>query len=614
MRPSVVADNVDPMSLIRQLPEHLVNQIAAGEVVERPASVVKELVENSLDAGAQSIAIDLEEGGRKLIRVRDDGSGIAAGQLALAMSRHATSKISSLQDLEAIVSLGFRGEALPSIASVARVSLSSRAAGEASAWQIDAWQIDARDGKVGEPVPCAHPAGTTVEVRDLFYNTPGRRKFLRSERTEHQHIDKWVRRLALARPDVAFSVTQNGRTVLRLASASDEDGRLRRIHEICGEAFATQLLYLDRPAASRNDISLSGWLGLPTFNRSQPDMQFWFVNGRSIADKTLSHAVRHAYRDVMFHGRYPAYVLYLGIDPAVVDANAHPAKLEVRFRDGRAVHGAVSQAIEYALSGTRAGGGAGTPVAAAAVDNAFFRQTSFRQASMPLDGHQRPAGVREALHGYEVFSDARAASGTPEQRGRENVPPLGFAIAQLAGIYILAENANGLVVVDMHAAHERILYEQLKNAFEEQNIVRQPLLVPVSVTVSQSEAALAEGAEGVFARLGLAVGRSGPTSVIVREIPALLKQSDAAALVRDILSDLQESGISNRIEDSCHEFLATMACHHSVRANRALSIAEMNALLRSMESTEKSDQCNHGRPTWTTVSLADLDRLFLRGQ
>ena len=322
---------------IRQLPEHLVNQIAAGEVVERPASVVKELVENSLDAGARTISIDLEEGGRKLIRVRDDGCGIEGGQLQLALSRHATSKISSLDDLEAIASLGFRGEALPSISSVARVTLSSRADGADTAWQVTALE-----GALGDPAPCAHPAGTTVEVRDLFYNTPGRRKFLRSERTEHQHIDKWIRRLALARPDVAFSVTQNGRSVLRLAAASDDIGRLRRIEDICGEAFASQVLYLDRQAAGPGDISLSGWLGLPTFNRSQPDLQFWFVNGRSIVDKTLSHAARHAYRDVMFHGRYPAYVLYLSIDPAVVDANAHPAKLEVRFRDGRAVHGAVS--------------------------------------------------------------------------------------------------------------------------------------------------------------------------------------------------------------------------------------------------------------------------------
>ena len=591
---------------IRQLPEHLVNQIAAGEVVERPASVVKELVENSLDAGARSISVDLEEGGRKLIRVRDDGCGIAAEQLQLAMSRHATSKIASLEDLEAIASLGFRGEALPSIASVARVTLSSRATGSDAAWQVEAL-----DGTLGEPVPCAHPAGTTVEVRDLFYNTPGRRKFLRSERTEHQHIDKWIRRLALARPDVAFSVTQNGRTVLRLAPATDDNGRLRRIQDICGEAFASQSVYLDRQATSQSDISLSGWLGLPTFNRSQPDLQFWFVNGRSIADKTLSHAVRHAYRDVMFHGRYPAYVLYLSIDPAVVDANAHPAKLEVRFRDGRGVHGAVSQAIEYVLAETRAGTRDTTPVASTLVDRAFFRQTG-----MPLATQRGGNRVAEALQGYETLTNTSTAPAIPEPANHErrDAPPLGYAIAQLAGIYILAQNDSGLVVVDMHAAHERILYEQLKHAYDEKQVVRQPLLVPVTVPVSECEAELAEQAGGVFERLGLKLDRVGPASVIVREIPALLKQSDVEALVRDILSDLQEAGTSNRIEGRCHEFLATMACHHAVRANRTLSIAEMNALLRAMESTAKSDQCNHGRPTWTTVSLADLDRLFLRGQ
>ncbi|HEX6260867.1 MAG TPA: DNA mismatch repair endonuclease MutL [Woeseiaceae bacterium] len=590
---------------IRQLPEHLVNQIAAGEVVERPASVVKELVENSLDAGARSVLIELEEGGRKLIRVRDDGCGIDAGQLRLALARHATSKISSLEDLQAIASLGFRGEALPSIASVARVTLSSRSNGAASSWQVEA-----RDGRVGEPAPCAHPAGTTVEVRDLFYNTPGRRKFLRSERTEHQHIDKWIRRLALARPDVAFSVTQNGRATLRLAAGSDEDGRLKRIHDVCGEAFASQVVLIDRDAASRSDIALSGWLGLPTFNRSQPDLQYWFVNGRSVADKTLSHAVRHAYRDVMFHGRYPGYVLYLSIDPASVDANAHPAKLEVRFRDGRSVHGAVSQAIEHALADTRAGSRTGSPVAVAAVDTAFFRQTA-----MTLDAPPRTAGVREALRGYGILSSTgTSANAAAERIKQQDAPPLGFAIAQLAGVYILAENASGLVVVDMHAAHERILYEQLKYAFNEKNIVRQPLLVPVPLAVSPGEATIVEEAADVFSRLGLTVDRTGPGSVVVREVPALLKQADAEALVRDILSDLQESGISNRIEDRCHQFLATMACHHAVRAHRTLSIAEMNALLRAMETTEKSDQCNHGRPTWTTVSLADLDRLFLRGQ
>ena len=590
---------------IRQLPEHLVNQIAAGEVVERPASVVKELIENSLDAGAQSIVIDLEEGGRKLVRVRDDGCGIPGDQLRLAMSRHATSKISSLEDLEAIASLGFRGEALPSIASVARVTMSSRSSGSDGAWRVEAM-----NGKVGEAAPCAHPQGTTIEVRDLFYNTPGRRKFLRSERTEQQHIDRWVRRLALARPGVAFLVTQNGRISLRLAAASDQDGRLRRLHDICGEAFAAQVVYLDRPMEHSRDLAISGWLGLPTFNRSQPDLQFWFVNGRSISDKTLTHAVRHAYRDVLFHGRYPAYVLYLSIDPALVDANAHPAKLEVRFRDGRGVHGAVSQAIEYALGETRAGQRRGTPVAPAAVRSAFFAQSS-----MALDVGPSSSNVREAMAGYAVLADG--SSGIPhatEGSRPADVPPLGFAIAQLAGTYILAENDKGLVVVDMHAAHERIMYEKLKDAFSERNIVRQPLLVPVTVPVSESEARLAEEAGDVFARLGLGVNRVGPASVVVREIPALLKQSDAEALVRDILSDLQESGISNRIEDSCDEFLATMACHHAVRANRSLSIPEMNALLRAMESTDRSDQCNHGRPTWTTVSLSDLDRLFLRGQ
>ena len=590
---------------IHQLPEHLVNQIAAGEVVERPASVVKELIENSLDAGAQSIVIDLEEGGRKLVRVRDDGCGIPGDQLRLALSRHATSKISSLEDLEAIASLGFRGEALPSIASVARVTMSSRSSDSETAWRIEV-----TDGKVGEVAPCAHPQGTTIEVRDLFYNTPGRRKFLRSERTEQQHIDRWIRRLALARPDVAFLVHQNGRVGLRLAAASDQHGRLRRIHEICGEAFAAQVVYLDRPMEHPRDLAISGWLGLPTFNRSQPDLQFWFVNGRSISDKTLTHAVRHAYRDVLFHGRYAAYVLYLGIDPALVDANAHPAKLEVRFRDGRGVHGAVSQAIEYAIGGARAGQRQGTPVAPGAVHSAFFAQSS-----MTLDVGRSSPNVRDAMAGYAVLAGKPPGVSHASQASQPaDIPPLGFAIAQLAGTYILAENEKGLVVVDMHAAHERIMYEQLKDAFSERSIVRQPLLVPVTVHVSESEARLAEEAGDVFARLGLGVDRVGPSSVIVREIPALLKQSDAEALVRDILSDLQESGISNRIEDSCDEFLATMACHHAVRANRSLSIPEMNSLLRAMESTDRSDQCNHGRPTWTTVSLSDLDRLFLRGQ
>ncbi|MEX0975875.1 MAG: DNA mismatch repair endonuclease MutL [Woeseia sp.] len=579
---------------IRQLPEHLVNQIAAGEVVERPASVVKELIENSLDAGARAVSVDLQSGGSKLIRVRDDGAGIPRAELALALSRHATSKITSLDDLEAIASLGFRGEALPSIASVARLTLRSRTLQSDSAWQIAA-----HDGKLGELEPCAHPFGTTVEVRDLFFNTPGRRKFLRTERTEYQHIDKWLRRLALARPDVAFAVTHNSRPVLELAAAHDRDAERRRLDIICGAAFAAQAIHLQRES---DGVALAGWLGAPAFNRTQSDMQFWFVNGRSITDRTLSHAVRHAFRDVLFHGRHPAYVLSLSIDPANVDANAHPAKHEVRFRDGRRVHGMVAQAIEVVLAGTRPG----TPAMAA---SAAGGSAMFRQSAMALGHRTGPAQVREAMPAYAALAGA-AESG----RNKQDSAPLGFAIAQLSGIYILAENEEGLVVVDMHAAHERIVYEHLKVAFDAEHIVRQPLLVPVTLEVSVPEAELAEDSAASFEQLGLVIDRNGPNSIVVREMPALLKHADAEKLVRDILADLNAGGHSSRIERSSHELLATMACHHSMRAHRTLTISEMNALLRQMEGTERSAQCNHGRPTWTSVSLADLDRLFLRGQ
>jgi DNA mismatch repair protein MutL len=586
---------------IRQLPAHLVNQIAAGEVVERPASVVKELIENSLDAGARSIHVELQAGGSKLIRVRDDGAGIPKDEIALALSRHATSKIASLADLEAIASLGFRGEALPSIASVARLTLASR-----TRMSDTAWRIEAKDGVLEEPAPCAHPAGTTVEVRDLFYNTPGRRKFLRAERTEYQHVDKWLRRLALARPDVSFTVSHNGRPVLALPCASDDDARLRRLGLICGEAFASHLVFLNRESDA---IALNGWLALPTFNRSQADLQFWFVNGRSITDRTLSHAVRQAYRDVLFQGRHPAYVLYLSIDPAAVDANAHPAKHEVRFRDGRQVHGLVAQAIEQVLIETRPGGHGSSAVPASIVRTSLVRQSSLTLQSAGPAGE---SAVRDALAGYSALAGMPASR---ENRPRDSeLPPLGFAIAQLAGVYILAENAAGLVVVDMHAAHERIVYEKLKAAFDAGKVVRQPFLVPASIAVSEREASLVEEAAPLFERVGLSLGRGGPSTVVVREVPALLKHSDAETLVRDILSDLQESDISSRVEDTCHEMLATMACHHSVRANRALSIAEMNALLREMEATDRADQCNHGRPTWTSLSLEDLDRLFLRGR
>ena len=581
---------------IQQLPGHLINQIAAGEVVERPASVVKELIENSLDAGAHAITVDIQQGGQKLIRIRDDGAGIPKDEIALALSRHATSKISTLGDLEVVASLGFRGEALPSIASVARLTLTSRTSDAA-------WQIEADNGDISNLSPAAHPVGTTVEVHDLFYNTPARRKFLRTERTEFSHIEKWIRRLALARPDVAFTVSHNRRVVLKLSAANNDDERLQRLAAILGEPFADAAIFVDREA---EEIALSGWLALPTFNRSQADMQFWFVNGRSISDRTLSHAVRHAYRDVLFHGRFPAYVLYLSMNPATIDANAHPAKHEIRFRDGRRVHGVVSQTIEFALTDTRPGGHAIAPVPASS-------SNVFHQSNMPLaaaGGHG--AGVAESLQSYRVLSEHLHAERILQED--TEVPPLGFAIAQLAGIYILAENSDGLVVVDMHAAHERILYEKLKTAFDSREMVRQPLLVPVTLAVSDSEANLVEQGEGHFKKLGLVVERSGPSSIVIRELPALLNQSDAEALVRDVLADLQSSGLSSRVEDSLHDFLATMACHHSVRANRILTHPEMNALLREMESTDRADQCNHGRPTWTAVSLADLDRLFLRGQ
>ena len=582
---------------IQQLPSHLINQIAAGEVVERPASVVKELVENSLDAGARSVQIDIVSGGQKLIRIRDDGKGIDREELKLALSRHATSKIASLDDLEAVASLGFRGEALPSIASVARLTLSSRTIDADSAWLVEA-----DGGKVSAPAPAAHPQGTTVEVHDLFYNTPARRRFLRTERTEFGHIEKWVRRLALSRPAIAFTLTHNRRTLLNLVAAPTKEQRRQRLASICGDTFADQCVYIEHETAG---IALSGWIGLPTFNRSQPDMQYWFVNGRSISDKTLSHAARHAYRDVLFHGRFAAYVLDLTMDPAGVDANAHPAKHEVRFRDGRRVHGVVSQAIEVALKDMRPGGHNVAPIP-------MTRDSVFSQGSMPLTSRPSISAVRETLAGYSSMASAQSFIETPEQAA--DVPPLGFAVAQLAGIYILAENIDGLVVVDMHAAHERIVYEKLKRGYDDRGLVRQPLLVPEAISVAESEANLVEQSGHLLEKLGLVVDRSGPTSLTVREVPTLLKNADVESLLRDVLADLSESGQSSRIDDVSDDYLATMACHHSIRANRLLTIDEMNALLRQMEATEHADQCNHGRPTWTTITLSELDRLFLRGR
>ena len=586
---------------IQKLPSHLINQIAAGEVVERPASVVKELLENSLDAGARDIRVDIEAGGSRIVRVRDDGAGIPAEEIHLALSRHATSKIGTLDDLEAVASLGFRGEALPSIGSVSQLTLTSRHRDAESAVQV---AVD--NGEMSEVRPASHPRGTTIEVRDLFYNTPARRKFLRTERTEFGHIEKWVRRIALSRPDVSIALTHNRRPVLELPAAHDAAARLSRVSRLCGNSFAEQCLLVEREA---DGVALRGWIALPTFNRSQPDLQFWYVNGRAVQDRTLAHAAKHAYRDVLFHGRYPAYVLLLSMDPARVDANAHPAKLEVRFRDGRRLHGFVTQTLEQALGETRPGGGAPAPVP---VKKAAF----FHQQAMPLGrrASHPSAAVRESLAGYDVLSTAAHGSTGAAALPRQDVPPMGYAVAQIAGVYLLAENADGLIVVDMHAAHERIVYEKLKRALATDSVVRQRLLVPVSVSVSESEADRLESLGGPLENVGLVVDRAGPTTLRVREVPGLLCGADAEGLLRDVLSDLAESGQSQRVEDTCHELLATMACHGSVRANRRLSHEEMNALLREMEATEHADQCNHGRPTWMAITMTDLDRLFLRGQ
>jgi DNA mismatch repair protein MutL len=605
---------------IRQLPDTLINQIAAGEVVERPASVVKELVENALDAGALRIDIDLEEGGIRLIRIRDDGGGIAPDELPLAVARHATSKIASLDDLEAVATLGFRGEALPSIASVSRFSLSSRRADDEHGASL---QVDG--GRLGEIVPKAQAPGTTVEVRELFYNVPARRKFLRAERTELGHIEEWLRSLALARPDVELRVSHNGRPSRRykpdLLDAS------LRLNETLGEDFARQALRVEHGAAG---LRLHGWIALPSYSRASADQQYLYVNGRAVRDRNIAHAVKMAYQDVLFHGRQPAYVLFLEIDPLRVDVNVHPAKHEVRFRDTRLVHDFVYRTLQDALAETRAGAVAAATQGAA--DNARYPalMASFAPSQSWSPTQQSPLGLKlaeapaayAALYGQRLPAAPYAAH-SPEQplpaSSDASIPPLGYAIAQLHGIYILAENADGLIVVDMHAAHERIGYEKLKSAHDGIGLHSQPLLVPLNMAVAEREAEIAEREAETLATLGFDLTRSGPQSISVRSVPALLAQADPEGLLRDVLTDLREHGgdaVSGgqRIAAARDELLSTMACHGAVRANRRLSLPEMNALLREMEITERSGQCNHGRPTWARFSLAEIDRWFMRGR
>ncbi len=593
---------------IHALPLQLVNQIAAGEVVERPASVIKELVENSLDAGATRIDIEVERGGVKLMRVRDDGCGISPEDLPLALARHATSKVASLDDLERVISMGFRGEALPSIASVSRLTILSREAGAEAGWRI----TPAAGGDSEAPAPAAHPVGTTVEVRDLFYNTPARRKFLRTEKTEFGHIETVVKRLALAWFSVAFRLTHNGRAVLELPVADRPERRHQRLAQVLGAATPEHLITVDHAAAG---LQLSGWVARPTFSRSQADMQYFYVNGRMVRDKLVTHAIRQAYRDVLYHGRHPIYVLYLSLDPAAVDVNVHPTKHEVRFREGRMVHDFLFRALGRALAGERPG--ESLPVSDTAPEPPATRvaprpTTPPRQHAMPLSVEERGARYQAAFHMQRPPSPGPVAAVAAEEGA--DVPPLGYALAQLHGIYILSQAADGLVLVDMHAAHERITYERLKAATAEQGIRSQPLLVPVTVAVSSQEADLAESAREVLASLGLEVDRMGAETLVVRAVPVLLQQADAERLLRDVLADLNTYGASERVREEIDGVLATMACHGSVRANRRLTLDEMNALLRDMERTERSGQCNHGRPTWVRLGMAELDQLFLRGR
>ena len=612
------------MHRINLLSQRLANQIAAGEVVERPASVVKELLENSLDSGATRLDIDVEGGGVKLIRVRDNGTGIQKDDLALALSRHATSKIKELADLESIGSLGFRGEALASISSVSRLSLQSlaAAASDGLAWQV---QVEGQDMEAAV-TPVSHPEGTTVEVRDLFFNTPARRKFLRTEKTEFGRIEETVKRLALSRFDVQFTLNHNQRSVHQLQAARSDFEKQRRVGLVCGPAFVENSVFVDMERAG---LRLWGWVSLPTFSRSQADLQYFYVNGRIIRDKLVAHAIKQAYRDVLFHGRHPAYVLYLELTPAAVDVNVHPTKHEVRFRDSRLVHDFLFSALHKALAEVRPEDHiAASADAAEAPANQLHSGASDDFYQMES---QKPLTLSESSSVHQLSDYSRSAergqyyqpSAQPRPQldslaklyeADEEIPPLGYAIAQLHGIYILAQNKDGLIVVDMHAAHERITYERMKAASLTEQLKMQPLLVPVSIAVSQTEADCAEEQRETLLGLGIELERVAQESIVVRQVPTLLKDSNVEQLVRDVLSDVLEYGSSERIQAHHDELLSTMACHGSVRANRHLTIPEMNSLLRDMEATERSGQCNHGRPTWVYQSLDALDKLFLRGQ
>lgn len=603
---------------IRQLPPDLIDQIAAGEVIERPASVLKELLENAIDAGASRIDVDAGGGGIRLLRVRDDGHGIPEAQIALAMAPHATSKIVSLDELERVATLGFRGEALPSIASVSRLQIRS-ATGDEGGWEVAG---PFHDGVA--PAPCAHPRGTTVEMRDLFHNVPARRKFLRTEQTEFRHIDRMLRRTALSRFGTGFRLSHDGRVVRDYPPADTVARQAARIADVVGSGFVEQAIEIDD---DRSGLRLWGWLGQPSIARSQADWQYMFVNGRPIRDKVVTHAIKQGFGDVLHHARQPAYVLFLEMDPAGVDVNAHPAKHEVRFRDQGKVHGFLSHMVSQALSGAAPSkphhaefaspAGAPTAVGAGIGGPQSGLRFATGESRALYDWAARPASLPEArLATADTAASVASVDTQPDQAPEpDEIPPLGYARAQLHGIYILAENAHGLVCVDTHAAHERIVYETLKRQRDAGVVPSQPLLVPLDVAVSEREADLAEACDQILGDGGFELTRSGPTTVTVRRVPTALADLDVATLLADLLGRMgQEAGADRELRRLSDERLGTLACHASVRAHRQLTVAEMNALLRDMERTERSGQCNHGRPTWVQISLKELDRLFQRGR
>ncbi len=603
------------MSLIRLLPDLLINQIAAGEVIERPASALKELLENSLDAGATEITVQLEAGGVKLLRVRDNGRGIAPQQLPLALMRHATSKIASLDDLQRVGSMGFRGEALASMAAVSHVALISR-----NAEVEHAWKIEAVDGSQSEAVPAAHALGTSVEMRELYFNTPARRKFLKSEATEFAYCEETFKRIALSRPDVDFSLQHNAKVVWQLPASNlpAAEGLQQRITSILGKEFAQNAVHIERQAAG---LHLYGTVTQPAYSKATRDSQYFFLNGRFIRDKVVAHAIRQAYQDILHHQRHPAFVLFLDMPPELVDVNVHPAKSEVRFRESQAMHQFIFHTLQQALSGPistmNASRENSSPPPGTGMNPWANSATGVSmQQPMPLHTPAQALSFYENMFSSQERSEAKEtpASYNIQPNADNGIPPLGFALAQLAGIYILAQNEQGMVVVDMHAAHERIVYEKLKVALDGQQIPNQPLLIPVTFQADTLDVATAEEEQAALNTLGFDIAPLSPTTLAVRAMPAMLKQSHAEAAARDVLRELREYGATRALTERSNELLGTMACHAAIRANQELTITEMNHILREMENTERSGQCNHGRPTWFQMSISDLDKMFMRGK